>query len=209
LFFIVNAHSLNLAYGDPGYHAALKRADQVVRDGIGIELAGKVAKRPFGYNFIGTDLIPRLFKEAQQPLRVFFYGATATSNQGAQSRIARDFPHITVVGGIDGFVPVEQAIEAIRASQADLLLVATGQPKQELFLDQHRKELGVKLGVGVGALFDFLSGEVARAPEWVLKSKSEWIYRLFREPRRMFSRYVVGNPKFLWRVFRSRRSSQT
>ncbi len=205
-FFIVNAHSLNLSHVDPSYRDALNRADCVVRDGIGIEMAGKLLKSPFGYNFIGTDLLPRLFNESTEEVRVFLYGATERSNQGARDRIARDHPKIKVVGGIDGFVSEEAAIEAIRASGAQLLLVALGQPKQEMFLDAHAGSLGVKLSVGVGAFFDFLSGEVSRAPNWVLKSKSEWIYRLFKEPKRMFSRYIVGNPKFLWRVIRSRKS---
>jgi len=207
-FYFANAHTLNLAFEDPAYREALNRADRVVRDGSGIELAGKLLKSRFGYNFNGTDLLPKLLAESQIPIRVFLYGASEKSNLGAQERIAKDFPQVIVTGGIDGFVSQEEAILAIQASQADLLLVALGQPLQELFLDRLGHDLGVKQAVGVGALFDFLSGEVPRAPLWLRKIKMEWFYRFLREPKRMFKRYITGNPKFMWRVVRSRSKSK-
>lgn len=91
-------------------------------------------------------------------------------------------------------------VAKIVASQADVVLVAMGNPKQEMWLAENLSATGCRLGFGVGALFDFLSGEAARAPEWVRSARVEWCYRLFREPGRLWRRYVLGNPVFLIRV---------
>jgi exopolysaccharide biosynthesis WecB/TagA/CpsF family protein len=80
------------------------------------------------------------------------------------------------------------------------VLVALGNPLQEQWIDDHQEGLGVPLLIGVGALFDFLAGRVPRAPQWVLRLRSEWLFRLLVEPRRLWRRYVTGNPRFLWRV---------
>ena len=88
----------------------------------------------------------------------------------------------------------------ILASRADVLLVAMGNPRQEFWLADHLPSTGCRLGIGVGGLFDFLSGDVARAPVWVRAARLEWCYRLMREPRRLWRRYILGNPIFLMRV---------
>lgn len=91
-------------------------------------------------------------------------------------------------------------VAKIVASKADVLLVAMGNPLQELWLAEHLQATGCRLGIGVGALFDFLSGDVARAPLWVREARLEWVYRLLLEPGRLWHRYLVGNPVFLMRV---------
>jgi alpha-1,3-mannosyltransferase len=80
-------------------------------------------------------------------------------------------------------------------------LVAMGNPMQEMWLAEHLEATGCRLGFGVGALFDFLSGDVLRAPLWVQSARLEWAYRLIKEPGRLWRRYVLGNPIFLLRVF--------
>jgi len=95
-------------------------------------------------------------------------------------------------------------IEAIRASGATLLLVALGNPAQELWIGRHLAATGVQVAFGVGALFDFLAGEVSRAPAFVRRTRLEWAWRLMLEPKRLFRRYVLGNPLFLMRVMRRR-----
>ena len=98
----------------------------------------------------------------------------------------------------DGQVP--ELIELIRQSKADVLLVAMGNPKQELFIQKHLAATGCTLGIGVGALFDFLAGNVPRAMPWVQGLRLEWLYRLAQEPRRLARRYLVGIPVFLTRI---------
>ena len=94
----------------------------------------------------------------------------------------------------------EKIVARIRASDADVVLVAMGNPLQEKWLADHLEATGCRLGFGVGALFDFLSGEAVRAPLWVRSARLEWFYRLIREPGRLWRRYVLGNPAFLMRV---------
>jgi alpha-1,3-mannosyltransferase len=96
----------------------------------------------------------------------------------------------------------EAVIEQIRRSKADVLLVAMGNPKQELFIQQHLAATGCILGIGVGALFDFLTGNVPRAWPWMQSCRLEWLYRLSQEPRRLAGRYLLGIPLFLARVSR-------
>lgn len=200
LLAITNAHTLNLAYERPGLHACLCGMDAILNDGVGAAIAARLRGTSFAYNFNGTDLFPRLFAEAKRPLTVYLYGASDEANRGAAEAIERDYPNVRVVGRMHGFANPELAVRSIARSQADLLLVALGQPKQELFLTEHRDRLNVRIACGVGALFDFLSGQAPRAPGWVRAVRLEWAYRLLREPVRLFHRYVVGNPKFLWRT---------
>ena len=200
LLAIANAHTLNLAHERPGLHACLCGMDAIVNDGIGAAIAARLRGTPFAYNFNGTDLIPRLFAETARPLTVYLYGASEESNAGAAEAIERRFPNVRVVGRMHGFADSDLAVASIAASGADVLLVALGQPKQELFLTENRERLNVRIACGVGALFDFLSGRAHRAPNWVRTCKLEWAYRLGREPVRLFRRYVVGNPIFLARA---------
>jgi exopolysaccharide biosynthesis WecB/TagA/CpsF family protein len=111
-------------------------------------------------------------------------------------------PRHQIVGCRDGYFPPEDVsvARAIRASDADVVLVAMGNPEQELWLRNNLAVTGCRLGFAVGALLDFLSGEARRAPAWVRAARVEWVYRLAREPRRLGRRYVLGNPIFMLRV---------
>ena len=202
LLGIVNAHTLNLAAKAPQYKSCLMSMDRLINDGIGVRLGARMRGQDFNYNFNGTDLWPRLLAEATPGLRVFLYGSTEVSNAGAAAAILERYPSVEVVGRLNGYdSSPEQVIAALARADADILLVALGQPRQEQFLCQHARELRVGLACGIGALFDFLSGSVPRAPAGWRRLKLEWAYRLLREPRRMFGRYVVGNPLFLARAW--------
>jgi exopolysaccharide biosynthesis WecB/TagA/CpsF family protein len=83
-----------------------------------------------------------------------------------------------------------------------MLLVAMGNPKQDLWIANNLHRLNVPVCIGVGALFDYLSEKVARAPQWMLEAGVEWVFRLWKEPRRLWKRYLLGNPKFIIRVWR-------
>jgi N-acetylglucosaminyldiphosphoundecaprenol N-acetyl-beta-D-mannosaminyltransferase len=103
----------------------------------------------------------------------------------------------------DGYFPAAQTdavLQALRESQAQLVFVAMGVPRQEQFIHQHGDALGATVRLGVGALFDFYSGAVPRAPRMLRRLGMEWLFRFLIEPRRLFARYVLGNPQFLARV---------
>jgi exopolysaccharide biosynthesis WecB/TagA/CpsF family protein len=200
VLFFANAHTLNLAWSDAGFRAALRRADAVLNDGVSLETYARLAGKPFAENFNGTDLFPRLFENAdpKSPLRLFLYGARPGRAEAGARKIHERFANVRVVGTIDGYTR-DGAIDAINATSPDLLLVGMGNPLQEMWIDENRAKLDVGVAAGVGALIDFLSGEVPRAPQVMRTLRVEWLYRLGLEPRRMFRRYVVGNPLFLWR----------
>ena len=114
------------------------------------------------------------------------------------------FPAAKFIGAAPGFfadsAEEQKVIEKINALDPDILLVAMGVPKQEKWIAKHRHELVCGIALAVGGLLDFVSGRIPRAPVWMRRLGIEWCYRLYQEPRRMFRRYVIGNPLFLLRV---------
>ncbi len=201
VMYFANAHTMNLAWTDESFRDVLGRADVVLNDGIGLDLYGKLAGRRFDENLNGTDLLPRLFAaaDAASPLRVFLYGAAPGRAEKAAKNIEARFPNVRVVGVTHGYERTS-VVEDINEACADVVLVGMGNPVQERWIDENKYLLDVGVVVGVGALIDFLSGEVSRAPAWIRKARCEWIYRLLREPKRLFGRYVLGNPAFLART---------
>jgi exopolysaccharide biosynthesis WecB/TagA/CpsF family protein len=202
----VNAHCVNVAFRDPDYRAALESADLLLPDGAGMDLAARWHGMQFLANLNGTDLCPLLLAEAaKRGLSVFLLGGKDGVATDAAQTLTRAIPDLRIAGTLDGYagaVP-ETAIPVINASGADILLVAMGVPKQDLWLALHAPALRPELVIGVGALFDFLAGRVPRAPLWLRRAKLEWLWRLGVEPRRMFGRYVIGNVVFLWRAKRA------
>ncbi|MDQ7857236.1 MAG: WecB/TagA/CpsF family glycosyltransferase [Armatimonadota bacterium] len=201
-----NAHTLNLAARDPGYRAVLRRAALVLNDGAGLALAGRLRGRPFPANLNGSDFTPRVLAlAAARGWPVYFLGARPGVAEEAARRLRARMPDLRVVGVRDGYFPPEETaavVEAVRRSRTGLLLVAMGNPRQEFWLDQHLAATGARVGIGVGAFFDFAAGVVPRAPAWMNRVGVEWVYRLAHEPRRLWRRYLVGNGVFLARVTR-------
>jgi alpha-1,3-mannosyltransferase len=113
------------------------------------------------------------------------------------------FPQHEIVGVEHGYCDLHspELLERIRSVQADVLLVGLGNPTQELWLARHFEATGCALGIAVGALFDFVAGEISRAPAWMRAARLEWLYRLCLEPRRLSSRYLIRTPRFLASIF--------
>jgi exopolysaccharide biosynthesis WecB/TagA/CpsF family protein len=203
----VNAHSLNLAYRDDSYHGALSRAQLVLNDGIGLELAARMRGCGFPENLNGSDFTLRLLaRAAERGWRVYLYGGQPGVAATARDRLCDAIDGLDIVGICDGYDdrPAEEIVQGIRLAGADVVIVALGQPRQELWLDRHLAATGCQLGVGVGAFLDFVSGQVVRAPHWMNRMGIEWLFRLVQEPGRLWRRYIVGNPLFLWRAWRLR-----
>lgn len=200
----VNPACVNIAAAHRGYRRVLARAALVLPDGIGVKIAGDLLGTPLKQNVNGTDLFPRLCELLQaRGNRVFLLGGQPGVAEGVAAVIARRWPGLRVVGYRDGFFSVAEegaVVAQVRASGADILLVARGVPSQDLFIDRHLPLLGVKVAMGVGGLFDFVSGRIARAPMWMRDTGLEWVYRLMQEPGRMWRRYLVGNLTFLGRI---------
>ena len=200
----LNAHCGNVMAQDSIYADAMQTADMVLPDGIGVELAAKMRRQSFAENLNGTDFTPRLLaRAAAQGLSVFLLGAAPGVAEDAANRLCRDIPGLKIAGvrdGYDGMRNEAAAIAAINASGADILLVAMGVPRQDVWLANNAHRIDARITLGVGALFDFLAGRVRRAPAVVRKARCEWVWRLAMEPRRMAKRYLIGNATFLARA---------
>ncbi|MCF8211430.1 MAG: WecB/TagA/CpsF family glycosyltransferase, partial [Rhodoferax sp.] len=200
----VNPACINIAAGNRAYRRVLARAALVLPDGIGVKIAADVMRSPLRQNVNGTDLFPRLCDVLEaRGARLFLLGGQAGVAQKVARVVRKHWPRLRVVGVRDGFFSLAEEGEVaaqVRASGADIVLVARGVPMQDLFIDRHLHQLGVKVAMGVGGLFDFVSGRIDRAPRWMRDSGLEWIYRLMQEPSRMWRRYIIGNFTFLLRV---------
>ena len=202
---LANAHTLNLACDDPAYRGLLRDADLVLRDGAGIELAARLARSHAGHNFVGTDFVPGLLGAlGPAEVRVFLFGGHPGVTEQAARELARRGRHVRIVGAVPGYGAFERVVQQVRAARPHILLVALGNPLQEQWIDEHLAQLGVPVSIGVGGLFDYLAGRVPRAPRWMLRLRVEWLFRLVVEPRRLWRRYVMGNPRFVWRLIASR-----
>ena len=180
----------------------------ILNDGVGMDIASKILfGRPFPANLNGTDFTPALLKALPAGTRVFLFGARPASVAGAAERIA-DLSEVTICGYHEGHQTDDAAVLAeINAARPDLLLVALGNPRQEAWAMSHADRCDAPVIMGVGALFDFLSGTVQRAPRWVRRLRFEWVYRLLQEPRRLAKRYTWDLAIFLTLVMRQRFAS--
>ena len=200
----VNPACVNIAATHRGYRRVLARCSLVLPDGIGIKIGGDLLGTPLKQNVNGTDLFPRLCEMLQaQRASLFLLGGQAGVAESVATQISSRWPELRIAGTHHGYFGVAEegaVVEQVRASRADMLLVARGVPAQDLFIDRHLPLLGVKVAMGVGGLFDFVSGRIPRAPKWMRETGFEWVYRLLQEPGRMWRRYLLGNPTFLARV---------
>jgi alpha-1,3-mannosyltransferase len=205
MVIFANAHTLNHASADARTREALKKSI-VFNDGVGLDIASRLLfGQRFPENLNGTDFVPAYLAQTRNRYRIFLLGGRPGIAERAAERLAHIAPHHTIVGTNHGYLsPAETAdvIARIRSARADVLLIGLGDPKQELWLTEHLAQTGCKLGLGVGALFDFMAEVVPRAPDWVRKVRLEWVYRMAQEPGRLWRRYLVGMPIFLFRVAR-------
>lgn len=203
----LNANNANISASSDRLTSALKRS-VVLSDGVGLDIASRVLYgSPFPANMNGTDFIPRLLKDLTQPLTIGLVGSTLDVVTEAAVQFTAIAPQHRFVVISDGFFPaknVEKVIETIHLAKPDILLVGMGTPSQELWADEFIGETECTVVFTVGALFDFISRRVVRAPQTLRNLKLEWLFRLALEPRRLFRRYVLGNPIFIFRALRQK-----
>jgi len=208
--YFVNAHCFNVARTDEEFRSILNRADYVFPDGSGVRLACRMLGEELSANLNGTDLLPRLCEMAvADDIALYLLGAKPEIAERMKANLEARYPGLRIVGTQHGYFDRETesdaVVESINASGADVVLVAFGVPMQEKWVHANREALAAPLVLGVGGLLDFYSGNIKRAPAWVRALGLEWVFRLLMEPRRMWRRYIVGNPLFVYRVWRWRR----
>lgn len=197
----LNAHAVNIAWKNRGFRQDLLDADTLVRDGKGVEMALKVLGSEAGENLNGTDFIPRLMR-AWSGESVAFLG-TREPYLGKAAQLAQEQHGIKVVCRLDGFRSNQEYVELVLQHRPKLVVLAMGMPKQEAVSTLLRSSIDFPcLIVNGGAVLDYISGRVPRAPRWMRDHGWEWLFRLCVEPVRLFKRYVVGNAIFLWRLRR-------
>jgi exopolysaccharide biosynthesis WecB/TagA/CpsF family protein len=201
----VNAHTLNLSARVDALHESLVRSRLVMNDGIGLSLAARMRGERFPENLNGSDFTVRLLQlAASRDWGVFFLGGEPGVAEVAAARLEERIVGLRVAGTSHGFTDVSDQVLArrVRNSGASLLVVALGSPRQEIWLDQNLEATGALVGIGVGAFLDFTAGRMRRAPSWMNALGIEWCFRLLQEPRRLWRRYLLGNPLFLVRAWR-------
>jgi N-acetylglucosaminyldiphosphoundecaprenol N-acetyl-beta-D-mannosaminyltransferase len=177
-----------------------------------------IVGRPLPERVTGSDLTPALLKAARPKTKVFFLGATEASSKRAVANAEREYPQIAIVGRLSPPLGFEKSqewsdkiIAAINESEATLVLVGFGAPKQELWVHAHAPRLPGTVVLCIGATIDFLAGTVQRAPEWARRAGVEWIHRLISDPKRLARRYgkdALHLPGLLFKdVFSDRRNS--
>lgn len=172
-----------------------------LNDGLAANLASRIySGTSFADNLNGTDLIPSLLRRLPAGTRIFLFGARPEVVAKTAERVEQDYD-VTVCGYLDGYgIGGKEAADYIAKRQPDVVLVALGNPLQEKWMAEFGKLTGASLTFGVGALFDFMSGETPRAPELIRTLRLEWLFRMAREPRRLTKRYTVEMGYFFWLI---------
>lgn len=208
----INAHSYNTALKDSLFAEALTKGDALIPDGASVVMACRwlKAKSQPTERIAGWDLfVHEMDRLNRKGGTCFFMGSSEKVLGLIRKRVAVDYPNIKVETYSPPYKPEfseednKGIIEAINKANPDLLWIGMTAPKQEKWTYTHWKELDIHCHVGtIGAVFDFFAGTVERAPLWWQEHGLEWLYRLLKEPKRMWRRYIIGNTLFLKNVLK-------
>ena len=208
----VNIHAINLAQDLVWFRDFINASEIVYCDGFGVK---------WGARFLGThlperlsppDWISLLVKECvRQSFSIYLIGADSGVADKFADILRQQFNGLRIVGTQHGYFDKspgcaenEAVLQAIQAVKPDILMVGLGMPRQERWLMENWDRLYVKIALPVGALFDYMAGELPRSPRWMTDHGLEWLGRLIKEPRRLWRRYLLGIPRFWWLLLEQR-----
>lgn len=187
----------------------LRRSDLVTPDGMPIVWASKLLGTPLKERVTGADLTPKLAEEsAKRDKSIYFLGGRDDIGEQAASKLKTQYPDLIIAGIDSPYIHTEgcelifseqtdqDIVEKINKSGADILLIAFGNPKQEIWFNRNKNKLRVPVSIGIGGTFEFIIGTVSRAPMWMQNSGLEFLYRLTQQPGKLWKRYFVGFFKF-------------
>lgn len=197
-----NAEIIMMGTKDAEYMKLLQKADCVLPDGAGTVWAGRTLGFEVPERVAGFDLFLELIKTApEKNFKVFFFGASPGIAEAAKQKCEKLAPGVDIVGCRNGYftdVDVPNIIENINSSEADILFIALGAPKQEYWLDANSSKLKPSLRIGIGGSFDVLAGKMERAPKWMQEASLEWLFRLYKQPSRLGR--MMALPQFVLKV---------
>lgn len=210
-FACLNAHSYNLSLSDVEFRKSLNSANLLVPDGAGILLAAKALGKPINQRITGDDIFEGVNRELNNRgnYRIFFLGSTNETLEKIKLQMARDYNNLEVCGTYSPpfkseYSPreINQMVIAVNKETPDVLWVGMTAPKQEKWIADNIVNLEIGFAGPIGAVFDFYSGNVSRAPKQMQNLGFEWLYRLIRQPRKLAKRYIAGNPLFVVNLIR-------
>ncbi len=199
----VNLDFLRIARDVPAFAETLRTADLALADGMPLVWASRLAGAPLPHRVAGVDLVDAICDRGSSlGWSVFLLGAAPGVAQAASVAMVRRHPGLRIAGvysppvGHWDDLEEKRIRDQISGSQPDILLVALGAPRQDVWISENKLRLGVPVSVGVGCTFDVLAGDKLRAPRWVQRIGMEWSFRLITEPRRLWRRYLSDLPTF-------------
>jgi N-acetylglucosaminyldiphosphoundecaprenol N-acetyl-beta-D-mannosaminyltransferase len=202
---VTGMHGVTESLGDPHFREVLLAADLVVPDGMPLVWLGRWHGFPLRRRVYGPELMDTFCRETGSRYRHFFYGGAA----GVPDQLAELFQRKYGLQIVGTYSPPFRALTAdeekqvaqmVNGSGADVLWVGLSTPKQERWMYAHRSAFNVPVMLGVGAAFDLNLGKLKQAPRWMRENGLEWLFRLLMEPKRLWKRYLVCGPKFVWNV---------
>ncbi len=201
--YFINSHCYNLSRKNSKYREAINNNELVLNDGIGMKIGMKLFNMNEKENMNGTDFIPEIIKLATTLNKnIYLLGGKPGVVDQVDKNLKKSFIGCKVVGMHHGYFNKEEEkkiIEEINNKKVDLLIVGMGVPIQEIWLAENKHLFKtVKIGVAGGAILDFLSERISRAPKVIRSLKLEWLYRLILEPKRLWKRYLIGNLQFIY-----------
>ena len=201
-----NPEKVIKAQRDAGLLRQLENAGLLIPDGIGIVLAARILGLGRMERVPGSELMPAICELAvNKGYRVYLFGANPEVNRKTREVLLQRYPHLQIVGNRDGYVAdsdMSSVVQEINSSKAEILFIALGSPKQELWIEEYLPRLNIRVCQGVGGTFDVIAGHVRRAPRVFRQLHLEWFYRLMTNPRRLFRQTAL--PKFALQVLYAR-----
>ena len=184
----VNPEKVIKASKDKSLKKILNGAKYQIPDGVGIIYASKIKKGKIKSRITGIDTMEMICELCnEENFKIFMYGAEEEVIEKAKAKLENKYPNINICGYINGYErDTTKIIDNINNSGANVLFVALGSPKQELFISKNINDINCNILLGVGGSFDVISGKKKRAPRWMRKKGLEWLYRLIKEPKRFF-----------------------
>lgn len=204
----INPYTINVASEVPWFRDHINRSLISWCDGVGVKLGASI----LGHSLPDRFTLPDCFNEiceilASKRSSVFFLGGDDEVIREAVARTRESHPTLNLCGYASGYFPITDGIDAHKAitrSNPDIVFVGMGMPRQEEWIKRNTASLPARIMIPAGGLFELLSGRRQRCPAWVSQAGLEWLHRLIQEPNRLWKRYILGNPAFLYRIVQSR-----